>query len=421
MKLKTIVHVFVDPLEILVNSFKPILTQAEIRTIFGNVRELVEVHEEVLDSFESVMKKWPDVRGLGEKVIAFSPRLVIYGQYVKNCPAALQMCNNLRRSNPAFASFLKEAETKLPRVLRGVELADLLPCPLNQIGVYELSLQRILDGTDPLLFAGEELTSLTKAVTVIRHLHSVVQVSFDLSHNRLQAVQIESIISGLKGFPGDENRRFIGYWNLEIFSKHNLSKKIRSRILFLFSDCAVFAKPKGGPTGSSQLPFNSQTLSVQSMKQLCKAKEVVKIDQIVVKDDKSAPVAPAKSLAHPGTFLNRQRNGQSPTSATGQSETCFSFSSPHFSCIVRCATPADKVMLKSQFETLTQQFQNDVQVFGVDLPTILFREDRLNQVPLVVEMLATYIRSSLFRFPTFFVCVFVVSSSPLFVSFSFRS
>jgi len=239
----------------------------------------------------------------------------------------------------------------------------------------------------------------------------LTQSSFELSHNRENTVQIETFLGGMKAYPGDENRRFIGCWPVVIFSKQNLSTKYRNRHLFLFSDYAIFAKPKGPnvptPTGEGFIPP-----STQPGKQLWRVKEAVKLDQINVKDDKpiagsyssteatttATTTTTAATLQHTSAFaraqglLNRQRASHF---SQAQNESSFTLTSPQVSCVVRMKTPAEKVTVISHVETLTQQFQNDVQVFGVDLPSLLFRENRLNQVPIVVDMLTTYIKTKI--------------------------
>ena len=54
LKLKTIVDLFMVPLENSANSSNPLISQNEVRTIFGNVKELVKLHEELLANFRCV-------------------------------------------------------------------------------------------------------------------------------------------------------------------------------------------------------------------------------------------------------------------------------------------------------------------------------------------------------------------------------
>lgn len=387
------------------------------------------------------MGGWPNVRGFGDAVIGLAPKLAVYGAYVRNCPAAVQMCSNLRRTSARFAAFVDGAERNLPPMLAGVELADLLQCPLNQISVYEVMLQRMLDGTGALQHSASELNSLTNAVMVIHHLHTVVQVSFDLSHRRLRAVQIEALLGGLHECPGDENRGFIGDWPVGVVPRQkNLTKKVHARHLFLFTDCLVLAKVKplnpaavaaaasaavattsSTPASSSSSSFSSSASAAASM-HLFKVKDVLRVDQLAVRDDRPGsspsttpplsplstplPVAAAHSPAHlrssgdstgaAGAGATVSASGGGGGGGTG-AECAFTLTAPHFAGVVRAASAGDRAAIVAHIAALQQQGGrgDSTQVFGADLPTLLLREQRLNTVPLAVEMLCDYIRTDL--------------------------
>lgn len=53
-KLKMIVNRFLMPLEASTETPKPIITVAELRTIFGPIRDMVLLHEEILGTFRTV-------------------------------------------------------------------------------------------------------------------------------------------------------------------------------------------------------------------------------------------------------------------------------------------------------------------------------------------------------------------------------
>lgn len=383
-----------------------------------------------------IMSHWPNVRGFGGAVIGLAPKLAVYGTYVRNCPAAVQMCSNLRKTNARFAAFVDGAERNLPPMLAGVELADLLQCPLNQISVYEVVLQRMLDGTDALQHSASELNSLTNAVMVIHHLHTVVQVSFDLSHKRLRAVQIEALLGGLRECPGDEHRGFIGDWPVTVVPRQkNLTKKVHARHLFLFTDCLVLAKAKlltpaaaaaaaaatsttvaavaSSSSSSSSSSSPAAAAAAAASMHMFKVKDVLRVDQLAVRDDRpgSSPstTPPLSPLSTPpsGSMspVHLRQSGDSASSSAasggasggGGAECAFTLTAPHFAGVVRAASAGDKAAIVAHLATLQQQGGrgDGTQVFGADLPTLLLREQRLNTVPLAVEMLCDYIRSDI--------------------------
>lgn len=394
---------------------------------------IIIITPNALNTRKQIMENWPVVRGFGDALIGLAPKLAVYGAYVRNCPAAVEQCRNLRRTNARFAAFVRGAERNLPPMLAGIELADLLQCPLNQISVYEVLLQRMLDGTAAAQHGAAELHSLTNAVMVVHHLHTVVQVSFDLSHRRLRAVQIEALLGGLRECPGDETRAFVGDWAVTVAPRQkNLARKVHARHLFLFTDCLVLAKPKpltptaavsaiscSVTTDSSSSSSSSSTSSTSSSSSstpstamhFFKVKDVLRLDQLTLRDDRngSSPstTPPLSPLASPASSRDSaSASAVTSTSATistsgnnnSSTECTFTLTGPHFAGVVRAASAGERAAIVAQLGTLPQHGGRGAagtQVFGADLPTLLLREQRLGTVPRAVEMLCDYVRTDL--------------------------
>jgi len=152
--LGVICHIFLAPIE-----KHDILKRDDVDKVFGNVRELRQIHEELLSKLRSATRKHRDAvhAGKAEEAAAaelatrhaqiFSemvPFLRAYAGYCATYTTAIELVKQLSegRANPKFAKFLQRATT-VPQC-RGLDLASFLIKPPQRLCKYPLFFRDLL-------------------------------------------------------------------------------------------------------------------------------------------------------------------------------------------------------------------------------------------------------------------------------------
>eukprot|EP00727_Mastigamoeba_balamuthi_P012825 m51a1_g8165 putative domain-containing protein (712) ;mRNA; r:83327-86473 len=358
-KIKTVVEKYLVPLRDLKHDLKPVLSTAEIKVVFGTAEDILRVHLEMLALLANLRppkktkeeqeqeekrkqerekaakegkpappverKPRKNVRGVGDVFIAIAPKLRIYGEYVKNCPAAVAMCLRLEETNSAFASWMLDVTTRCEGIMKYINLSELLPCPLNQITNYEIFLQTMVDNTRPKKYGIAEVESLANAATLMKQINNVVKISYEMSHCRQKVVQVQTLLEGTKLLDGGD-RRFIR--DLGVTFSVKKAKKQTQRRMYIFSDLILFADGN----------HVTDHTSIEGLK--------------LEKEDDPATMH---------------------------------ISSSSLSCYIVFRSDFEKENITKEIMALLHHNKNDNMVFGNDLNTLLAKEDRLNSVPIEVE------------------------------------
>jgi hypothetical protein len=356
-RLRAVVERFYAPLKA-----SKTISEADARMIFGAFEGLLALHQEILAVFARTMaQSWPVVNGLGEAILGISSKMRIYGDYVRGTPAAVDACQRLQKKNTKFADFLSSVSAGLEGRLNEIQLVELLPCALNRIAQYEISFQQMADATEAAVHSRDEFESITKAAAFLHSLNEVVHMSFEMSHNHLKVAQTMNALGSPKGLAGTApERAFVGEWDVSIVTKR-VSKKVRARKLFLFSDVAVFSKPRSGAGGGSE---HSRTPGSQrSGSALYRPKEIVEL-----KEAKLDPEAHDSLVEVPANQ-------------------CFAISSTSSgSCLVVLESRAAREHIIRELDKLLYGSRTTTMVFGSDLQQLIRREG-FGNVPFVVEVL----------------------------------
>lgn len=93
-----------------VNS-KAVATRTEIETLFGNLDQLIEFHEEIRSMLEARSKIWGPTQIMSDLLLAVIPRFKIYSRYFTNFHAALTILDRISRT-PQYKKFMDVREDK---------------------------------------------------------------------------------------------------------------------------------------------------------------------------------------------------------------------------------------------------------------------------------------------------------------------
>lgn len=121
-----------------------IVSEANLRTVFGDVEVIRNFGEAILEQFEDTVGKWDSAQSLlGPTFLEFAAYLKVYAGYINGFNDALDCVGCLEQSNQQFANFLEEQR----EVTDGLGLADFLIQPIQRVPRYRMLLEELLKHT----------------------------------------------------------------------------------------------------------------------------------------------------------------------------------------------------------------------------------------------------------------------------------
>ncbi|KAM7388774.1 hypothetical protein PAMP_024924 [Pampus punctatissimus] len=124
----------------------PILAQEEIKTIFGSIPDIYEVHTRIKSDLEELLTAWSEDKSVGDIILKYSKELVkAYPPFVNFFEMSKETIVRCEKQKPRFHAFLKINQAK-PECGRQT-LAELLIRPVQRLPSVAL----LLNGNSPLL------------------------------------------------------------------------------------------------------------------------------------------------------------------------------------------------------------------------------------------------------------------------------
>ncbi|KAJ2494861.1 hypothetical protein GGI11_008666, partial [Coemansia sp. RSA 2049] len=140
--LRIIVDILLTPMHNL-----KIVPASQVDLIFGNVGEILELHEAINHAFmERQRQQYPVLWDISDVLQPFVQHLRVYAKYICNQDNALKLVEELRRTSNNFAVFWKERQ-KRPEC-RNLPMESFLTMPFQRLLKYPLLLRTLLDATD---------------------------------------------------------------------------------------------------------------------------------------------------------------------------------------------------------------------------------------------------------------------------------
>ncbi|KFU94567.1 Protein ECT2 [Chaetura pelagica] len=140
--LTTIIQLFQVPLEKEGQLGGPILAQEEIKTIFGSIPDILDVHTKIKEDLEDLMVNWTESRSIGDIILKYSKDLLkTYPPFVNFFEMSKETITRCEKQKPRFHAFLKINQAK-PECGRQ-SLAELLIRPVQRLPSVALLLNDI--------------------------------------------------------------------------------------------------------------------------------------------------------------------------------------------------------------------------------------------------------------------------------------
>uniref|UniRef100_A0A8C1ZLF8 Rho guanine nucleotide exchange factor (GEF) 12b n=1 Tax=Cyprinus carpio TaxID=7962 RepID=A0A8C1ZLF8_CYPCA len=194
-----------------------ILPPADIKNIFSNLEEIVQLHLSLTEQMTAVRKKNETalIDSIGDDLLSWfsgeeeAKIKRAAGMYCSNQPFALELIKSKQKKDQRFTSFIQEAESN--RHCRRLQLKDIIPVETQRLTKYPLLLENIAKYTeDP-----EERSKVKQAGECCRKILTHVNQEVKEAENkqRLEDYQRRLDLSSLKQ---SENPMIAEFKNLDL-------------------------------------------------------------------------------------------------------------------------------------------------------------------------------------------------------------
>ncbi|XP_018120008.1 epithelial cell transforming 2 S homeolog isoform X3 [Xenopus laevis] len=247
--LTTIVQLFQLPLEKEGQLGGPILAQEEIKTIFGSIPDILDVHTNIKGHLEKLMIDWADSKSVGEIILTYSKDLVkIYPPFVNFFEMSKETIIKCEKQKPRFHAFLKINQSK-PECGRQT-LVELLIRPVQRLPSVALLLNDLKkhtadDNPDKLM--------LEKAIDSLKEV--MTHINEDKRKTEGQK-QIFDVVYEVDGCPANllSSHRMLVQRVETVALGEDLCDRGEQVTLFLFNDCLEIARKRHKVIGAFKSP-----------------------------------------------------------------------------------------------------------------------------------------------------------------------
>ncbi|XP_072428708.1 protein ECT2 isoform X2 [Chiloscyllium punctatum] len=260
--LTTIIQLFKVPLEKEGQLGGPILAQEEIKTIFGSIPDILDVHTKIKTDLEELILNWSENHSIGGIIQKYSKDLVkTYPPFVNFFEMSKDTIAKCERQKPRFHAFLKINQAK-PECGRQ-SLAELLIRPVQRLPSVALLLNDLRKHTDD---ANPDKISLENAIELLKEV--MTHINEDKRKTEGQR-QIFDVVYEVDGCPANllSSHRSLVQRVETIVLDDDWCDRGEQVTLFLFNDCLEIARKRHKVISSFKSP-HGQTRPPASLKHI---------------------------------------------------------------------------------------------------------------------------------------------------------
>ncbi|XP_015369394.1 PREDICTED: protein ECT2 isoform X2 [Diuraphis noxia] len=250
--LNTIITVYKEPLEEMIDKEDCLLNNTEIKIIFGNVLPIYQVHQEMLEELKCLATSWQEDSSIGSVFLKYSSELVkAYPPFVNFFEKTREMLLQCDQTKPRFHAFLKVGQTR-PECCRQ-SLQELLIRPVQRLPSVSLLLNDILKHSDK---NNPDHQALVSALASIREVMTHINEDKRKTEGQVVLFDIFNDIDNCPPHLVSSHRSFISKCDVVELSD-NLSGRGDHLTIFVFSDVVEVCKKRKSFNGKSPKEPNS--------------------------------------------------------------------------------------------------------------------------------------------------------------------
>ncbi|KAF4020984.1 hypothetical protein G4228_012342 [Cervus hanglu yarkandensis] len=260
--LATIIQLFQVPLEEEGQRGGPILAPEEIKTIFGSIPDIFDVHTKIKDDLEDLIVNWDESKSIGDIFLKYSKDLVkIYPPFVNFFEMSKETIIKCEKQKPRFHAFLKINQAK-PECGRQ-SLVELLIRPVQRLPSVALLLNDLKKHTSE---ENPDKSTLEKAIGSLKEV--MTHINEDKRKTEAQK-QIFDVVYEVDGCPANllsSHRSLVQRVETISLGEHPCDRG-EQVTLFLFNDCLEIARKRHKVIGTFRSP-HGQTRPPASLKHI---------------------------------------------------------------------------------------------------------------------------------------------------------
>ncbi|XP_051957143.1 protein ECT2 [Xyrauchen texanus] len=268
--LATVLQLFKYPLDREGQVGGPILAPEEIKTIFGSIPDIYEVHTRIKADLEQLVMNWSEERSVGDIILKYSKELVkAYPPFVNFFEMSKETIVRCERQKPRFHAFLKINQAK-PECGRQT-LVELLIRPVQRLPSVALLLNDIKKHT---LDDNPDKVTLEKAIESLKEV--MTHINEDKRKTEGQK-QIFDVVYEVDGCPANllSSHRSLVHRVETIALGDKPCDRGEHVTLFLFNDCLEIARKRHkvittfrSPLGQTRPPAQLKHITLMPLSQI---------------------------------------------------------------------------------------------------------------------------------------------------------
>ncbi|XP_021562505.1 protein ECT2 isoform X5 [Carlito syrichta] len=247
--LATIIQLFQIPLEEEGQRGGPILAPEEIKTIFGSIPDIFDVHTKIKDDLEDLMVNWDESKSIGDIFLKYAKDLIkTYPPFVNFFEMSKETIIKCEKQKPRFHAFLKINQAK-PECGRQ-SLVELLIRPVQRLPSVALLLNDLKKHTAD---ENPDKSTLEKAIGSLKEV--MMHINEDKRKTEAQK-QIFDVVYEVDGCPANllsSHRSLVQRIETISLGEHPCDRG-EQVTLFLFNDCLEIARKRHKVIGTFRSP-----------------------------------------------------------------------------------------------------------------------------------------------------------------------
>uniref|UniRef100_A0A1A8UDN8 Epithelial cell transforming sequence 2 oncogene n=1 Tax=Nothobranchius furzeri TaxID=105023 RepID=A0A1A8UDN8_NOTFU len=279
--LNTILQLFKHPLEKEGQVGGPILAQEEMKTIFGSIPEIYEVHTRIKNDLEELLTDWSESQSVGNVILKYSKELLkAYPPFVNFFEMSKETIVRCEKQKPRFHAFLKINQAK-PECGRQT-LVELLIRPVQRLPSVALLLSDIKKHTPD---DNPDKITLEEAIEALKEV--MTHINEDKRKTEGQK-QIFDVVYEVDGCPANllSSHRSLVYRVETIALGDDPCDRGEHVTLFLFNDCLEIARKRHkvintfkSPLGQTRPPPPLKHIALMPLSQIRRVLDLKDTDE----------------------------------------------------------------------------------------------------------------------------------------------
>ncbi|KAI1882695.1 hypothetical protein AGOR_G00237540 [Albula goreensis] len=248
--LTTVLQLFKLPLEKEGLVGGPILAQEEIKTIFGSIPDIYDIHTRIKADLEKLLIDWSEEKSVGGIILKYSKHLAkAYPQFVNFFEMSKETIVRCERLKPRFHAFLKINQAK-PECGRQT-LAELLIRPVQRLPSVVLLLNDIKKHTAE---DNPDKVTLERAVASLKEVMTHINEDKRKTEGQKQIFDVVYEVDGCPANLLSSHRSLVQRVDTVALGDEPCDRGDHVT-LFLFNDCLEIAKRRNRGIGTFRTPL----------------------------------------------------------------------------------------------------------------------------------------------------------------------